>query len=169
MLITFLKYMFFKRFCTLSEKTSAFRQKLFGEVVITAFFVSIGSFRGKLKKENFEIKCNFYIFLGDCKESFGGVVNTAFTETIGFLCRSFFWVICLLKFFYVQRNIFGHSSKTLWRGCNHCIFHVQRNVLMKNRKWILRKKYRHFTILGDCAESFGGVVNNAFTETKGSL
>ena len=97
------------------------------------------------------------------------MVKTTFTETIGSLCRPFFWIICFLPFFYFERKIFGLSSKSLRRSCNHCILRVHRNVLRKNKNWIFRKKYKFFIILGDWKENFSGVVNTTFTETIGSL
>ena len=82
----------------------------------------------------------------------------------------FFPNIRFFPFFYVQRNISGCSLKTLWRGCNHCIFRVHRNLWRKNKKRILQKKNKFFTILGDCCEeNFGGVVKTAFTGTIGFL
>ena len=101
----FLNYMIFYCSCKLSENFSDFRQKLFGEVAITAIFVSIGTYGRNTKNGFSEKKYRFFIILGDCKENFGGVVNTTFTETIGSLCRSFFWFICFF-------NVFVHWEKT---------------------------------------------------------
>ena len=73
-----------------------------------------------------------------------------------------------LKFLYFERNFFGLSLKTFRRVCNHVILRIYRNVLRK-KKWILRKKNNFYTILGDCEENFGVVVNTAFTDAIGSL
>ena len=59
----FLNYMFFYHFCTLSEKFSGFDRQLFSEVVITAFFVSIGTYSGKIKDGFFEKSKSFISFL----------------------------------------------------------------------------------------------------------
>ena len=120
----------------------------------------------KNKSLNFRKRYKFITFLGDCKENFSGLINTAFTETIGSLCRSFFWIICFFNVFVHWAKLFGLSSKTFRQSCNHCILRVHHNVL---RKRIFRKNYKFFIFLGDCKESFGGVVNTAFTETIGFL
>ena len=73
-----------------------------------------------------------------------------------------------LQFLYFERNFFGLSLKTFRRVCNHVILRIYRNVLRK-KKWILRKKNNFYTILGDCEENFGVVVNTAFTDAIGSL
>ena len=89
----------------------------------------------KNKKSIFRKKYKFYIILWDWEENFGGVVNTAFTETIGTLCWSVFFMFFVFSaFFYIQGNISCLSSKTPRRGCNHCILRVHRNVLRKNKK-----------------------------------
>ena len=90
---------FFYQFCNLSENFSAFLWKIFGEVVITELVVSKGTYWEKLKKLFFRKEYKSYILLGDCKEGIGMVVNTAFTETIGSLCRSIFWIICFFNAF----------------------------------------------------------------------
>ena len=97
------------------------------------------------------------------------MVNTAFTETIGFLCRSIFWVICSFNVFLHWPKSFRPFVTNFRRSCNHCILRVHKNVMRKNKKWIFRKKYKFFIVLGDCKESFGGVVNTAFTEIIGTL
>ena len=73
------------------------------------------------------------------------------------------------KFLYFERKIFGLSLKTFRRVCNHSILCIFMNVLRKNKKGILRKKNNFYTILGDCEENFGVLVNTAYTETIGSL
>ena len=89
--------------------------------------------------------------------------NSIFMQTI-FLKYTFF-----LPILYFERNSSGLSSKTFRRVCNHSILRVYRTVLRKNKKWILRKKYKYSNILGDCEEKLSGVVKTAFTETIGSL
>ena len=96
------------------------------------------------------------------------MVNTAFTVTIGYLCRSFFWIVCFFSVFVHWAKTFGLLSKTLRQGCNHCILRVHRHVLTKKRR-IFRKMYKFYIMLGECKKNFGGVVNTAFTETIGPL
>ena len=98
----------------------------------------------KNKKWILRKKINFFIILGDCEENFGVVVNTAFTEEMGSLCRSFFWIICFLTFLHTERKLFGLSSKTLRRGFNHCILRIHRNVLRKNKTGFFEKKFNFF-------------------------
>ena len=113
---------------------------------------------------------NFYTILGDCEENIGVVVNTAYSETIGTSCRPFFWNICFFfKIFVLWAQIFRLSLKTFRPVCNHSIFRIYRNVLRKNEKGILRKKNNFYTILWDCEENFGVVVNTAYSETMGTL
>ena len=113
----------------------------------------------------------FYTILGDCEDNFGVVVNAAFTEAMGSLCRSVFLKIYVfLPFFHLERNISGGlSSKPRQQSFNQFILCVHGDVLRKNKKWIFRKKYKLFILHGNCNGSFGEVVNTAFTETIGSL
>ena len=154
MLISF--FMFFVSFC-------------FFDIQGNIFCLSSKTLRRlrKNKKGFSEKKFKFYFLLGDCKEKFGGVVNTAFTETIGSLCWEFFELDVFLTFLYIERKLLGLSSKTLRQNCNHFILRVHRNVLRKNKNWIFRKKYKFFIILRDWKENFSGVVNTTFTETTG--
>ena len=53
----------------------------------------------------------------------------------------FFENICFLPFFHLERIIFGGlSSEPRQQGCNHCMLHVHRNILRKNKKMVLSKK-----------------------------
>ena len=108
----FLTYLFCLQFLYFERNFFGNRWKLFGEFVITLFFVSIGTYWGKIKNEFCERKLIFYTILGDCEENFGVVVNTAFTEAIGSLCRPFFWNIC---FFYQFCTLSANFSDFRWK------------------------------------------------------
>ena len=88
--------------------------------------------------------------------------NRIFMQTV-FLKYMFF-----LPILYFERKFFSCSLKALRRGCNHCIRRVQRNTMRKNKNLILRKTLNFYTILGDCEENIGVVVNTAYSETIGT-
>ena len=62
----------FLLFFTFRETFSAFRRKHLGDVVITTFFVSIGTFWGKTKKGFFEKSLSFLSFLETAKKISAG-------------------------------------------------------------------------------------------------
>ena len=88
--------------------------------------------------------------------------NRIIMQTIFFKKNTFF-----LPTVYIERKFFSFSLKTLRRGCNHCIRRVQRKI-MRKKNLILRKTLKFYTILGDCEENFGVVVNTAYSETIGT-
>ena len=166
----FLNYLFFLQFLYFERKFFGRSLKPFLRVCDHSIVRIYRNVLRKNKKWTLRKKINFFIILGDCEENFGVVVNTAFTEEMGSLCRSFFWIICFfLQFLYFERKFFGRSLKPFLRVCDHSIVRIYRNVLRKNKKWTLRKKNNFYTILGDCEENFGVVVNTAYTETTGTL
>ena len=165
-------FVLFTFFVLGAKNFSDFRWKLFSEFVITLFFVSIGTYWGK--KWFLRKKYKFCNILGGCEENFGVVVNTAFTEVMGSLCRSFFlkYMIFYRSFTLSETFFGGLSLKPCQQGCNHCILCVRRDVLRKSKKWkkwIFRKKYKLYILHGNCKGNFGEVVTTALTETIGSL
>ena len=149
MQIIFLNFMFFNQFCTLSEKFSAFRRKLFSDVVITAFIVSIGSYWGNTKID-FSKRHWIYILLDDSKESFGGLVKVACTETKGTLCRSLFRVLCCFQTFCkLSETISGFCRKLLGQVVVTATF-VSIGSFWGKKIWISRKKHNFYILLRDC-------------------
>ena len=53
----------------------------------------------------FQKKYKFYFILWDWEENFGWMVNTAFTEAIGSLCRSFFQLSVFFHFFTLSETL----------------------------------------------------------------
>ena len=130
--------MFFNQFCTLSEKFSAFRRKLFSDVVITAFIVSIGSYWGNTKID-FSKRHWIYILLDDSKESFGGVVKVACTETKGTLCRSLFWFLCCFQTFCKLSETISAFCRKLFGQVVVSASSVSIGSLWGEKKWTSRK------------------------------
>ena len=126
------------------ENFSAFRQKLFGEVVITAFFVSIRTYWGKTKNGSSEKSISFLSFLETARKVSAGWSTLHLPRQKDLYADQFFELYVSLNFLYTEGNFFGLSSKTLRRSCNHCILRVHQNVLRKNKKRIFRKKYKFF-------------------------
>ena len=122
----------------------------------------------KNKKRFFEKSISFLSFLETARKVSAGWSTLHLPRQKDLYADQFFDLYVSLKFLYTEGKIFGLSSKTLRGSCNHCILRVHHNVLRKNKNWILRKKYKFFKFLGDCKESFGGVVNTAFTVTIGT-
>ena len=88
---SFLKiYILFSLSRTLGQKFSVFCRYIVCWVVKTAFFMSIRTFWRKPKIGFFTKSKKFKSFLEIPRKFFIGVVNTAFSETIGKLCRTFF-------------------------------------------------------------------------------
>ena len=147
----FLTYLFCLQFLYFERNFFGNRWKLFGEFVITLFFVSIGTYWGKIKNEFCERKLIFYTILGDCEENFGVVVNTAFTEAIGSLCRPFFWNICFFYQFCTLSSIFSDFQWKLFGEVVITAFVVSKGTHWEKIKTWFFEKRKHFIPFSETA------------------
>ena len=163
--INFLKYTFFFRFFTFSETFSASPRKIFGDVVITAFFMSRATYWGKIENGFCERSIIFLPILETARKVSVGWSTLHSPKIKDLYADRFFELYHFLTFLNIEREFLGLPSKTFWWGCNHCILRVHRIISRKIKIGKFRKKNKFYIFLGDCKEIFGGVVNTAFTET----
>ena len=160
---------FFYNFCTLSENFSVVRWNLFCEFVITLFFVSIGTYWGKIKNDICGRKIIFIPFSESARKTSAWWSTRHTLRQYEFYADQFSELFVLFTIFVLWAKFYRNSLKIFRRVCNHIFPRIHRNVLRKNKKWHLRKENNFYTILGEREENFGVVVNTAYTETIGIL
>ena len=137
-------------FFMFSETFSATRQKLCGEVVITAIFMSRATYWGKIENGFCERSINFLSLSETGRKLRRGGHHYIQWDNRNLMRNIFLNFMTFSNFLYKERKVSGFSSKTLQRGCNHWIICVHMIILTKNKKGISRKKYNFYILLGDC-------------------
>ena len=147
----FLNYLFFLQFLYFERNFFGRSLKPFLRVCDHSIVRIYRNVLRKNKKWTLRKKNNFYTILGDCEENFGGVIKIAFTETIGSLCRPFFWNKCFNYQFCTSSEKFSALRQKLFGEVVITAFVVSKGTHWEKIKTWFFEKRKHFIPFSETA------------------